>query len=141
MTTHMAFYKGTALPVKFGKLGVEKFLEIHECSMFIEEGMTTEEMVEIYKKPLDQMEQALRDSKILFGTDRKKRREYVEEQCQDRWWKMPHDYATLIAFLLNLKAINEDELNGLKVQNGEDCDNDFDDSDEEEEEEEEEEDK
>ena len=131
MTTHMAFYKGTALPVKLG-MGVEEFLEVFDCSRFIEKGIrTTEEMVEIYKKSLDQMEQALRDSKILFGTDRKKRREYVEEQCQDRWWKMPHDYATLIAFLLNLKAINEDELNGLKVQNGEDCDNDFDYSDEE----------
>ena len=131
MTTHMAFYKGTALPVKLG-MGVEEFLEVFDCSRFIEKGIrTTEEMVEIYKKSLDQMEQALRDSKILFGTDRKKRREYVEEQCQDRWWKMPHDYATLIAFLLNLKAINEDELNGFKVQNGEDCDNDFDYSDEE----------
>ena len=137
MTTHMAFYKGTALPVKFGEMGVEGFLEICECSRFIEKGIrTTEEMVEIYKKPLDQMEQALRDSKILLGTDREKRREYVEDKCEERWWKMPYEYSTLIAMLLNLKAINEDELNGFKVQNGEDCDNDFDYSDEEEEEEE-----
>ena len=115
--TTFYFYKGTCFPMHMqgddGTETTETANEMIKNGLLM--GLTLKSQIIIYKEQLDIIENCLIKHRQIFNKNQKKGKQLIEKQLEQDWDEIYHLWLLNICALLKLKAIPNDEQNGLLI--------------------------